>query len=82
MRPVVAGGLSCPVGSLGAWPARLGRWQPGWMVLVAHSVLEKERKLGFVKPGYTAQILPQRHVGQAVYFSQVKGGKGDDCNRK
>ena len=52
------------------------------MVLVAHSVLEKERKLGFVKPGYTAQILPQRHVGQAVYFSQVKGGKGDDCNRK
>ena len=42
------------------------------MVLVAHSVLEKERKLDFVKPGYTAQILPQRHLGQAVSFPKSK----------
>lgn len=70
-----------PWGTLGGL-ARLPWKEAAWIhSLVAHSVLEKERKLGFVKPGYTAQILPQRHLGQAVSFFQIKGGKGDDYNR-
>ena len=52
----------------------------GWLPTLLS--LGEGKKVGFVKPGYTAQILPQRHLGQAVSFSQVKGGKGDDCSRK
>ena len=61
-------GLSCPVGPLEPWPGHLGRWQPGWEMLVDHSALEKEREVNFVQPYYTAQILPHWPLGQAISF--------------
>lgn len=89
------GSTMCP-GGLGWLVHSVALWDPwglgqaaledgsldgrGWLPTLLS--LGEGKKVGFVKPGYTAQILPQRHLGQAVSFSQVKGGKGDDCSRK
>lgn len=69
---------------MGLWAVGWGPSEvaAGWKVLVTHQPWREKDRWALVQPGYTAQVLPQWPLGQAVSFSQVKEGKRGDYNRK